>query len=631
MSTSRRQPLSSNPNAANSPMRAGSALHGVKKHRTHVEMLRDEPYGQPPPAKRQMVEHGVQRPVGSPVRQRTNRTIVHRDASRATTGAPEKASHAPTYKPTDKELYNVRQWQAQTRARFPNYVFYFESIPDEQRSKLAKQVTQLGAREEKFFSIDITHVVTTRQIPSEKAVQAENEDNADMHQASEQPKTIDPSLLNRTTDISMSMTTSVRRKLIFDTSSTRRLQEDVIKRPKARNADVLYRAREMGKKIWTLEKLLKILDMLSETDPYKSAIAGHGRGTARGKASEQSNLLQLLQNERVNGPSDRDPTVHTKELQYFKGPYIYVYDIEEKTKPIMVREYAKVADKKDGDWPQFRVASQGRCPFIEDYDIPEKENQTQTKTKEQANKAPVPAAAPKPKPSAIPAPKPVTGKRSLVEMETATNRGTVPIRAAESFDRSKVPPVPSLDFRSQNAFMSHAKAGRLLGGEPVASGLQPSNVTSAIKSQMISSTTGALGSKAPTSKEIHGLKRQVLKASTPAVSQDLSYDSNGFTRSASLSRATARKLDVVEEEEAVRQKEKLRRTVSAPVAQLRQKKRDPKPGYCENCQDKFDDFDDHILTRKHRRFADNDANWLELDALLSQLKRVPRPAFDEEW
>lgn len=424
-------------------------------------------------------------------------------------------------------------------------------------------------------------------------MQEENDANADMHHASEQPKTIDPSLLNRTTDLSMSTTTSVRRKLIFDTSNTRRLQEDAIKRPKPRNADVLYRAREMGKKIWTLEKLLKILDMLLETDPYKSALVGHGRGTARGKASEQSNLLQLLQNERVNGPSDRDPTVHTKELQYFKGPYIYVYDIEEKTKPIMVREYQKVADKKDGDWPQFRVASQGRCPFIEDYDIPEKENRTQTRAKEQAKKPAVPAAA-QAKTPAAPAPKPVVGKRTLVEMEDGNNRGGIPIRGSESFDRSKVPPVPSLDFRSQNAFMSHAKAGRLLAGEPVASGLQPSNVTSAIKSQMISSTTGALGSKAPTSKEIHGLQRQVLKASTPALSHDLSHDSNGFIRSASLSRPTARKLDMVEEDETVRQKEKLRRTVSAPVP-ARQKARDPKPGYCENCQDKFDDFEEVCL------------------------------------
>ncbi|KAK3333400.1 Dfp1/Him1, central region-domain-containing protein [Cercophora scortea] len=641
MSTTRRVALSSNPNAANSPLRPSAySLQGSKKNRSHAELMREEAYGQPPPAKRQMVELGIQRPVVSPTRLRTTRTIVHRAVSRPAAGA-ERASQGTAYKPSETELNNIRVWQTQIRTRFPKMVFYFESIPDEHRSKLAKQVAQLGAREEKFFSIDITHVVTTRPIPSEKAVHDENEHVTDGHASNEQPRTIDPSLLNRSTEPSMTSTTSVRRKLLFETSASRRIpgqaQDDAIKRPKARNSDVLHRAREMGKKIWSLEKLQKILDMVLEPDPYKSAVLGHGRGTAQvgAKASEQSNLLQLLQNERVNGPSDRDPTVATKELNYFKGPFIYIYDIEEKMKPIMVREYPKVADKKDGEWPQFRVASQGRCPFVEDItEMAEKENRGHTRTKSRVAKPVVKAVAPLPPPE-IPPPKAVIGKRTLTEMEEASNRGA----QSEFLDRAKISNPPSFDFRGQNAFMSHAKAGRFLAGEPVASGVQQSNITSAIRSQMISSTTGALGAKAGTSKEIHGLQRKVLqKASTPGVSQDLSsrrlaemsHDSNTFVRSASLSRATSRKLEAVEEDEAAKQKEKIRRVASAPMPQTRQKARDPKPGYCENCQDKFDDFDDHIVSRKHRRFADNEANWNELDALLQQLKRTPRHIHDED-
>lgn len=437
--------------------------------------------------------------------------------------------------------------------------------------------------------------MTTRPIPPEKSAQAE----ADQHAAAEQPKTIDPSLLNRTLDHG-----TTRRKLLFDTSSRRapplQVHEDALKRPKTRSSDVLVRAREMGKKIWTLEKLQKILDMVLETDPYKSAVLNHGRSASHGK---ESNLMQLLQNERVHGPSDRDPTVVTKELHYFKGFYIYVHDIEEKTKPVMVREYNKVADKKDGDWPQFRVASQGRCPFVEDFD--DKEARAHTQAKEKVAKPAAPA----------PVPKPVTGKRTLVEMEDGQNRGA-PRARDDALDQGKISNAPALDFRApnQNAFMSRARSGRLLAGEPVASGLQQSNITSAIRSQMISSTSGILGAKAGTSREIHGLQRKVLqKASTPAVSQDLSsrqvpemsHDSNGFLRSASLSRATSRKLEAVDEDEPVKPKEKLRRTVSVPVALT--KKRDKKPGYCENCQDKFDDFDDVCFT------PDASTAWLDTD------------------
>ncbi|KAK4127241.1 hypothetical protein N657DRAFT_631100 [Parathielavia appendiculata] len=623
MST-RRVPLStSHPNVTNSPLRAASAAHnGAKKG------MREEPYGQPPPPKRQMIDRGVP----SPSRTKTTaRTIVHRSASRPT-GATTISHKTTDNKPTDEELANelanLRAWHAQICSRFPKMVFYFESVPDDQRSKLAKHVGRLGAREEKFFSIDITHVVTTRAIPREKP-KHDHHEGAEAQADGEQPKTIDPSLLDRTAD-------PTRRKLLFDAASNRKPPS------KTRSTDVLDRARDMGKKIWSLEKLIKILEIALDPDRYISAALGLERGTTQSTskaANEQNNIAQLLEHERVHGPSDRDPTVSTKDLHMFRGPYIYVYDVQERTKPIMVREYVKVDDPKNGDWPQFRISSRGRCPFVidENYDAAEKENRERDRAlaKARSAKAAVgeaaPPAAPRPRTAEVIL-KPATGKRTLTQMEDGHNRGMAPVRATQSFDRSRVSNPPSIEF--QNAFISHSKAGRLLAGEPVASGLQPSNVTSAIRSQMISSTTGGvLGAKAGTSKEIHGLQRKVVlqKASTPAVSQDLSsrrladmsHDSNTFVRSASVSMVAQRKLDILEEEETLRQREKLRRTASVPVAQPKTK-RDPKPGYCENCQDKFADFEEHIVSRKHRKFAENDDNWTQLDALLAQLKRAPR-------
>lgn len=492
-------------------------------------------------------------------------------------------------------------------------------------------------REEKFFSINITHVVTTRPIPSEKAVQDDGGAGTDAH-THEQPKTIDPSLLNRTAE----STTSVKRKLLFDTTASRRItaqvQEDAIRKPKPRNADVLYRAREMGKKIWSLDKMQKILDMVMEPDPYKSALLGQGHRTGTlqaretSKAVEQPNLLQLLQNERVHGPSDRDPTVTTAELNYFKGPYIYIYDIEEKMKPIMVREYPKVSDKKSGEWPQFRVASQGRCPFVEDQ--PER---PVVKTRERVTKA-ADVRAP-----AVDARQAHSKSLSLeyrvqeqaklaedegrrlkrhdrelkipVDREAARLMDTRPVlfpqieqgkpgREEQRLEKAR------LEFDQENAFMSRAKAPRFVAGEPVASGVQPSKLTSAIRSQMISSTSGVLGGvKAGTSREIHGLQRKVLqKNSTPAVSQDLSsrrlgemsHDSNTFIRSTSVCRPSARgKLDMIDEDGLAARAPKLRRTESTPAPlQEKQKKRDLKPGYCENCADKFEDFDE---VRSHDR------------------------------
>lgn len=142
MST-RRLPLSSNPNVANSPLRGVLTTHGSKRIRSHAELQREEPYGQPPPPKRQMLDNGGQRSLRSPAAQKTTRLVIQKPATRAST--TDRSSQSTSYKLTEKEIDNVRQWQAQTRARFPKMVFYFESLPDEQRVRLTKQVTHLGA------------------------------------------------------------------------------------------------------------------------------------------------------------------------------------------------------------------------------------------------------------------------------------------------------------------------------------------------------------------------------------------------------------------------------------------------------------------------------------------------------
>ncbi len=88
--------------------------------------------------------------------------------------------------------------------------------------------------------------------------------------------------------------------------------------------------------------------------------------------------------------------------------------------------------------------------------------------------------------------------------------------------------------------------------------------------------------------------------------------------------------------------EPVRRTRSTPLP----KKKDSSSGYCENCQDRFDDFNEvsddrswglrarrltlaqHVQSRKHRKFAEDPSNWAELDTLLSRLKRPLKPEFE---
>lgn len=343
----------------------------------------------------------------------------------------------------------------------------------------------------------------------------------------------------------------------------------------------------MGKKIWSLDKFQTMVSVLLESEQQLQQ--GGQTSRAAGVRNQDSkpqnqNLLQLLHNERIHGPSDRDLSTSNKELSYFKGPFLYVWDMDEKHKPILVREYAKVANKADGDWPQFRSVGNGRCPFVEEVEIPQKEER-KPQAEEKARAAPKreAAAAPAPvlKAPEAPAPKPVTGKRSITEMEDGHNRGA---KLLETLNPAKA-------TLSKQAFISRAVGGRLFHGEPVASGVQASNVTSAIRSQMISSTSGLSGVKAGTSKEIHGLQRKVLQKAAPAShgtssrATEHSVDAMS-SRSMTLSRQTSK---VAQGKEETSQKAlDHTRTQSQPL----KSKKDLKPGYCENCQDKFRDFDE---------------------------------------
>ncbi|TAQ84921.1 hypothetical protein B7494_g6738 [Chlorociboria aeruginascens] len=655
--SNRRIPLSSNSNAVNSPLRGAYQAAASKQKRSYATTQREDAYGQPPP-KKQMLEN--YQALRTPPRQQTTQTsaegrVFTKKSNSSQPSAFERKCAAVRDRPPQQVLVkaekapeenadSIRQWQKHYKKIFPKFVFYFEGISEDVRSKLTKQVVFLGAREEKFFSNAVTHVVTTRAIPpgsesspTETAVASSTTSGSQ----SQQPQTINPSLLDRLSGSALTQSE------LFGSKT---------KRQQGRNADVLHRARELGMKIWALEKLQRMMNVMFDTDAEFQA---HGHNTRSNSVvpgtstrnSREADLSQLLRNERINGPSDRDPTVATKEMNIFKGPFIYIHDIDDRQRPIMVREYAKVAHKEEGDWPQFRSVTNGKCPFVEEVDHKremEKEKEL-LRLQMQQEKEKAAAAVPRTRSAvAVEAskmqmqpPKSLNGQRPLKEIDDGSNRNApVAPREAAVIHGTRNPRmnVGSSSRGAQNAFVSRAASGRLFGGEPVASGVQPSNITSAIRSQMISSTAAQPGAKAGTSKEIHGLQRKVLEKNSggPASYGGLasSYRMTDITaaREEMASRNTKRKtekLHLIEEDSNVSEMEETARMVEAArkakaVQKRKLEKRDPKPGYCENCQDKFEDFEDHIQSRKHRKFAEKPGNWKELDALLGQLVRPSR-------
>lgn len=160
MSTSRRVPLSSNPNAANSPYRAVAAASGQKQKRSYATIQREEAYGQPPPAKKQMLEtssFSLRTPPRQSSAQAAEGRVFTRRSTASQPTAFERKLEAARVRPapqqvlqraektSEENLEIIRQWQKHYRKVFPKYVFYFESVSEDVHAKLTRQITSLGA------------------------------------------------------------------------------------------------------------------------------------------------------------------------------------------------------------------------------------------------------------------------------------------------------------------------------------------------------------------------------------------------------------------------------------------------------------------------------------------------------
>ncbi len=620
--TSRREPLANVPNAVNSPFHTITA--GGKRTRAQAGDHRDALSGQPPakkqimeipdedsenvdPKKREFVAVGARDRLDEPFMKKTSNAQPTSFERKLAAAREKKATPQPRVEPQPKvsadNLETIRQWKRHYKKQFPGFVFYFDSPSDEARQRTLRPLQHLGAREEKFFSKAVTHVITTRQIPPELTSTSPNEDD---QYVGNSLKSIQPSAplqdQRRTTNL-------------LDANLQRRAQSQ------AASADILTRARELGIKIWTAEKFQRIMKTILESDNVDQNATQDIRNhatvhKATSKPAKEVDLEQLLRNEKINGPADRDMTVAAQDMVSFKGFYVYIHDMDEKTKPVMVRDYPKPSSKEQGKWPQFRLTPAGRCPFIEDplhtkkLQQLERENQAAKAEQELAAQRRTRGAA------AIVAP-----LRPLAERETNLRRS--PRKAAQPpiGDMAKpLDPPKRLPTQRQSsaegmpALFGSAQQSlrglpRLIGGEPVASGMQQSNVTSAIRSQAISSA--AISSTAPgmhrrvgDSKEVSALRRQMLErnASVPSnysipssymndVRAAINDDNNPPPRAAK--RKAQETLGVLHEDEEDTH-DVPRPPHRKPPAPKKRKpvQKEAKPGYCENCRDKFDDFDD---------------------------------------
>ncbi|KAE8229477.1 hypothetical protein CF326_g5554 [Tilletia indica] len=481
-------------------------------------------------------------------------------------------------------------WRAKFRKAFPSFVFYLDSYDPAMLTQVAAAVESLGARVEPFFSKQVTHLVTTRSVPTLPVAPAEVE----MHRKNALVSKTMPDKSSRNavgamvasakvdkkpwSGLPQSIEAARRAKIESNASaSTSTLDRrhasgskplpihsdrnpfDEPGPPPSAN-DIVYKAKGFGMKVWHHSKLTTILNML----------LGDQSTTVNQAAKED--LGALLAREKIEGTTERDPNAPRADFYYFPTKVVHYLLVEDATgehRPIMIQEYEKPRDRQAAErpaWPKLYGELEGRCPFTY-YDVSRHGNRTEKKPT--ANK---------------------TLRRAL-----SLNQLGAPATASHELDRSAMTtngnPYGDVGRSFLNEGMSlggHCQESGTVAPYQLASG-NSVNITSNIASTAQGSTTSFGPGTSGAGPGIMPLRH-------------LPAGMGGIRRSVSVNeglRARARA-----------------EVAAAAAAAARQKEKEKKPGYCENCRLKFDDIEEHMRTKKHQRFANNPDNFAEIDELI---------------
>lgn len=301
--------------------------------------------------------------------------------------------------------------------------------------------------------------------------------------------------------------------------------------------------------------------------------------TAIGAKSNQRSLTRLLQSERVHGTTERDPTQKRLGFQYFSRAsyFVLVEDIRQELATIAACEYA-IVKGSDGTikptWPVLHCHPQSRGPFIP-FDDREKQKWERMKRaeaardreKEQKRQSERRQEVLKRKRAQLHARKTGDLRRS-VSMINLHRKTTDP-------DISALPDLIDLDADGQDSATA--------SGYLASTGTGGTYIAASGNSVGITSTTGT------TSTTDNSLRNLQL----PAALRDRIQNQVVTSRKSTLSTTLHTKTLGGKMGPPARipgRPNALRKSRSTNTLRLPKREEGKKPGYCESCRMKFDDF-----------------------------------------
>ncbi|KAH8922764.1 hypothetical protein BT69DRAFT_1319960, partial [Atractiella rhizophila] len=547
------------------------------------------------------------------------------------------------------------------------FVFYLDGLDRETEEKVTAGIMALDGKITHFLSTDVTHFIVTAEREKEKAKILHN---------------VDKNRTNGQLFNELDMTGTPRRASKKSTSIPK-VQPPVKAVSLHDTAERLgMRIWPLEKLEYVMCNLLSPSNPsigLSRVLSALSASIPHLLTGALPVSGSSASLPSLLHAEASSGrtlehdplASSRDP--HWREV-HPKNVHFIVEDATGVHKPIIIAEYQKPKkNSKDApDWPVLhlpvagvgaaRKVMEGRTPFVAESDdearlkrddklarrrrdaVAEERQEQRRKLRgdpaavveieesdEEEKKPTVPAkptlnqrlAALSTKPR-----QPVNQQiRRSVSLANLPSRTTTAATASTKLTDMAPPPLPvrrSQEEKDEDdpsivpplllkvgvhtlPGNPHWKVDRDRDGAFLASGNSISMSAIASTTSMMTGGTGT-GSAAPA----EDMKKVPMDPKIAALKKrevDLGVRAGGMEgklkRSVSIDAAlNARKGG-------------LQKKVLAPRAKEKKKKE----GYCENCRGRYEDFDAHVVSTKHKKIANKDSYWKDVDEIISAVQR----------
>lgn len=371
--------------------------------------------------------------------------------------------------------------------------------------------------------------------------------------------------------------------------------------------DIFSDAVSLKIKVWDYEKVFRFLKNLGGAESHN---------VLTDKTGANGNLSNLLKEEKIFGSTDRDPNAKRDDIHYFDKNYLYVYDLSQNVRPIAIREWST------DNYACLNYTLDGKCPFIPDTSENLQRKKLRRTQKFEATKeyrdmlkrVTCDILSGKDevqlKSSDFTGTSTSTDKREQEgpeeELDENVGEGVVDDVDSQEEDNDDenyenndknetiVVETSSSSKKAVTAYDFKHPPGPLLRNSSCVQPLNHSNSTSKFNDVAASGFNGASNAVQFSMDSTLNSVAQLGNGLGPTVSQVPSKNINNLKRRIFMKK----------------QQQNSDRS---------DKDRDYKPGYCENCRVKYDHFDDHIVSNRHRNFACDDKNFKDIDDLIGML------------